>query len=714
MPECKSERTVKHKLDQRKLMRTLTQWKLKQDNNTLVVGGYSMSPVINPGDFIHVKACPNCRVGDIVVVISQDARLLVHRVVRKNGTCFFTKGDNAVATERIEDSFCLGRVHLITNRNGKHQSIGAGSWEGKLLACLSRGMNRIWEREHNYRKAIGCRYRRVMLTMIPAKDKAFACAIEEDLFRLARMLTEEVPPDRTKMFTNNFTREHVKMMVQHQFLTLGYPYVIGCAGRWTKMLMLLKAQKRAGTLNLLKQCFRVSARLEEEGIPYAVIKGIPLSMAAYGNLFSRDSSDVDFLILPEDAQRVHTLLYEMGYRNHDCARMECFESETPPVYYPTHFYPYVIPEEGNGIELHTAQVLEEKFTGELLSRCERMKVEGTFLSVLNVTDSFLCLLTSVSADDYGCATTSYDEEPTMFLRLKLRNYVDILCFYSRQRDKIQETELIRRAIRYCCSFFTFFALSNAADLFHTDRFDSLLQQLCDAVPGFGLRNRLRLVTPVRKCLFDPLKMKTNGSALYQQHKNFCFRDLRLWYYGPDNPAMQQVMSLSTGENAVIRVTTEEKTLGCLARVKMEKDGLWVSFGVPADWPQKGEHVFAFCFLNPDGRRACKEYRWLFWCRDGKYTGGFYRIKDHCSVLELVKKEKGKQQKDSKNFELSREENVLFSAQFRLPNIDKRLDKFCFRSFYASCIIFDQEASDYIIFFEKGFSSAIRIESGFKS
>lgn len=62
-----------------------------------------------------------------------------------------------------------------------------------------------------------------------------------------------------------------------------------------------------------KTCRKIFLALEENNIPYAVIKGAVLSQMAYGDPFCRKSGDIDLLICREDVDAVKQLLLDNGF-----------------------------------------------------------------------------------------------------------------------------------------------------------------------------------------------------------------------------------------------------------------------------------------------------------------------------------------------------------------------------------------------------------------
>ena len=87
----------------------------------LIAGGYglrfqavgrSMLPTIQDGEIVHVKPVAGhmLRIGDIVLLRSGN-EFKAHRIIRKRGQCFITRGDAGVDTDgEIRCDQILGRV----------------------------------------------------------------------------------------------------------------------------------------------------------------------------------------------------------------------------------------------------------------------------------------------------------------------------------------------------------------------------------------------------------------------------------------------------------------------------------------------------------------------------------------------------------------------------------------------------------------------------
>jgi hypothetical protein len=99
-----------------------------------------MSPFIKDGDVVTVspilRSSPG--IGDVVALIYREARkLLIHRVVGRNGECYSTRGDNTLEGDGlVYGANILGYVTKV-ERNGKKVFLGLGP-ERFLIAWLTR------------------------------------------------------------------------------------------------------------------------------------------------------------------------------------------------------------------------------------------------------------------------------------------------------------------------------------------------------------------------------------------------------------------------------------------------------------------------------------------------------------------------------------------------------------------------------------------------
>lgn len=99
-------------------------------SSELVAGGYglrfqavgrSMLPTIQDGEIVHVKpvATEMLRIGDIVL-LRTGGQFKAHRIIRRHGQCFITRGDAGVDTDgEIRCDQILGRVTAKEAKNSR-------------------------------------------------------------------------------------------------------------------------------------------------------------------------------------------------------------------------------------------------------------------------------------------------------------------------------------------------------------------------------------------------------------------------------------------------------------------------------------------------------------------------------------------------------------------------------------------------------------------
>ena len=102
--------------------------------------GQSMSPFIKDGDMVTISPLMNSSIsfGSIVAFICPKTRkLVIHRVVGKNGNHYLTKGDNAIEADNlVPRENIVGFVSRI-ERNCNELFLGLGI-ERLAIALLSR------------------------------------------------------------------------------------------------------------------------------------------------------------------------------------------------------------------------------------------------------------------------------------------------------------------------------------------------------------------------------------------------------------------------------------------------------------------------------------------------------------------------------------------------------------------------------------------------
>lgn len=122
----------------------LRAWRREGGTLRVRVVGWSMAPLLHPGDLIEVEPCPAgaLRAGDLVLV-RQGGGLLAHRLLRAAGPLLLLRGDALPAADPpIPGEAALGRV-LARERGGRRVALRGLIWTMLGRALAARGP-RAW------------------------------------------------------------------------------------------------------------------------------------------------------------------------------------------------------------------------------------------------------------------------------------------------------------------------------------------------------------------------------------------------------------------------------------------------------------------------------------------------------------------------------------------------------------------------------------------
>jgi signal peptidase I len=111
----------------------------------LKVAGVSMVPALWPGDIITVRSCDPQEVGpDSIIVFRQNQRLIVHRLMHREGDRIVTRGDASPGVdEPITAAEIVGCVDTIT-RNGRPVDPRLDLWQRTIASILRRSEWFTW------------------------------------------------------------------------------------------------------------------------------------------------------------------------------------------------------------------------------------------------------------------------------------------------------------------------------------------------------------------------------------------------------------------------------------------------------------------------------------------------------------------------------------------------------------------------------------------
>lgn len=108
--------------------------------------GSSMVPFLLDGDVVHVTAAEGggIGVGDVICYETSPGRLFFHRVVRRDGDGFVTKGDALAFTDLVSRGQVLGKVVAVERRGRlRRLDTGVARWRNRLIVLLSPFLLRL-------------------------------------------------------------------------------------------------------------------------------------------------------------------------------------------------------------------------------------------------------------------------------------------------------------------------------------------------------------------------------------------------------------------------------------------------------------------------------------------------------------------------------------------------------------------------------------------
>ncbi len=103
-----------------------------------------MIPFILDGDVVLVGPAGNSEVlvGDVICYEISPGRLFLHRVIKRDGERFVTKGDALDFTNLISPGQVLGKVVAI-ERCGRVRRLDTARWRNRAIAFLSPLLSKL-------------------------------------------------------------------------------------------------------------------------------------------------------------------------------------------------------------------------------------------------------------------------------------------------------------------------------------------------------------------------------------------------------------------------------------------------------------------------------------------------------------------------------------------------------------------------------------------
>lgn len=104
-----------------------------------LTSGDSMEPLLYHQDTRVVirKAKDNLNKGDLPVYRRPSGQFVMHRIIRVDESCYYTRGDNRCGVERVPKDWVLG---IVTEIYRKNRHILVSDWRYRLYVAMWTGI----------------------------------------------------------------------------------------------------------------------------------------------------------------------------------------------------------------------------------------------------------------------------------------------------------------------------------------------------------------------------------------------------------------------------------------------------------------------------------------------------------------------------------------------------------------------------------------------
>ncbi|WP_042315982.1 nucleotidyltransferase domain-containing protein [Desulfofarcimen acetoxidans] len=163
---------------------------------------------------------------------------------------------------------------------------------------------------------------------IPHELSLMLASISSDTTKTEMLLNK---PTDWQFFAHLAVHHRVYPIVYKTLSQLNNPVVPG------NVLCLLRQKCRENTIKALSmtgETVRIVKCLENHGIPCLVLKGVPLALRLYGDIYLRPSKDIDILVHPDLLEKAQAILENEGYyridtKNLTTRQLEIYSKASP-------------------------------------------------------------------------------------------------------------------------------------------------------------------------------------------------------------------------------------------------------------------------------------------------------------------------------------------------------------------------------------------------
>jgi hypothetical protein len=261
---------------------------------------------------------------------------------------------------------------------------------------------------------------------------------------------------------------------------------------------------------------------DDASLHYAVIKGFALSEIVYGSPYARALGDIDILIDRESAYQMHEELGKLGYfqkapssADQTATKARAYaalyavlpsEHSTPfPVErfrdsgkYLKYGNPYNA--EAPAVELHySLPQMSAYFSSRLLRKRYAIETRKEYYYTLQPIESFLLLLANTYENSESLVSNLWAFD------FKLRDYVDLKCFFERYRQELDWTRVEAMIREAGIAQQAAVVLSDLGEILGEDITEGCLSSVCPQPSKWGMSLLMRMLNHI-ECRKNALRI----------------------------------------------------------------------------------------------------------------------------------------------------------------------------------------------------------------
>ena len=246
-------------------------------------------------------------VGDVILYKRDNGRYILHRIVKIQGQCLFTRGDNRIDIEKISSSQVLGKMIAYYPGVGPVLITCDDTRYLKYLRTLKRRYREIWLKKMPLR--ISNKVKKVLFRQSFANETLKLSDAQDLLLKIMAsvLFGKELPIIEKDIIDDLFVEARIQTVYFQVYDCILNYLSPDLMSSWEKAAMKVYAQN----LEIAMEHERIHELMTQHGIPYVSIKGMA-SAKYYPHPLHRMMGDVDFIVRTEDIEKTSALLLNKG------------------------------------------------------------------------------------------------------------------------------------------------------------------------------------------------------------------------------------------------------------------------------------------------------------------------------------------------------------------------------------------------------------------